>query len=61
MKTFTLNYEYGSECHFFVQVFQFVDAGKEPILLGTAVCEVGDILGSFSYTKVKRLPKKGGA
>ena len=27
--------------------------------MGSAVCEIGDILGSKNHTKVKRLPKGG--
>ena len=58
-KTFTLNYEYGSECYFFVQIFRFVDATEEPVPIGNAVCEISDILGTKNNTKVKRLPKGG--
>jgi hypothetical protein len=57
-KTFTLNYEYGSECYFYVQVFR-LNHGEEAVSFGNAVCEIGDILGSKNHTKVKRLPKGG--
>ena len=58
-KTFYIDYEYGSECYFFVQVFRFVSEGDEPILLGNAIFEIGDILGTQNHTKVRRLPKGG--
>ena len=57
--TFDLEYEYGSESFFHVQVFRFVNSNDKPISLGSAVYEVGDILGTHTNTKVKRLPRGG--
>mmetsp|Transcript_26981 Transcript_26981/g.75886 ORF Transcript_26981/g.75886 Transcript_26981/m.75886 type:complete len:625 (+) Transcript_26981:141-2015(+) len=54
-KTFPLKYEYGAECYFYVQIYRKDGRKKDPILLGSALCEVGDILGTRNYTKVKRL------
>ena len=56
---FTLNYEYGSECYFFVQLFRVSETTGDPISMGNAVCEISDILGTKNNTKVKRLPKGG--
>jgi hypothetical protein len=59
-QTFMLNYEYGSECYFYVQVFRYMGNNNEPpISMGNCVCEIGDILGTRNSTKVKRLPKGG--
>lgn len=58
-ETFDLNYEFGSECYFLVQVYRLIGAGRKIESLGNAVCEIGDILGSKNHTKVKRLPKGG--
>ena len=56
--TFEIDYEYGSECYFSVNVYRAKGKDNEdPISYGTATCEVGDILGSKNRTKVKRLPR----
>ena len=73
-KTFTLNYEYGSECYFYVQVYRYDNNNEDdddddnnnkkkrkekPFSFGNAVYEIGDILGSRNNTKAKRLPQGG--
>jgi hypothetical protein len=56
----TTDYEYGTEKFFFVRVLRHHKSHPEsPTLLGSALFEIGDILGSPTHTKVKRLRDGG--
>ena len=73
-QTVLIDYEYGSVFHFTVHVLQSSAGGAKVSdgaasntntnttirSIGSALFEVGDILGTQYLTKVKRLPNKGG-
>ena len=54
----TTDYEYGKERFFFVQVMRHHKHG-EPTLIGSALFEISDIMGTAAHTKVKRLREGG--
>ena len=56
----TTDYEYGTEKYFFVRIMRHHKSHPEsPSLIGSALFEIGDILGSATHTKVKRLRQGG--
>ncbi|KAL3908708.1 MAG: hypothetical protein SGILL_008380 [Bacillariaceae sp.] len=58
--TFPLTYEYGSKSYLSIDVYRFSNNGnREPLRIGSAVCDIGDVLGSKQRTKIKRLPSGG--
>eukprot|EP00934_Nitzschia_sp_Nitz4_P007358 Nitzschia sp. Nitz4//scaffold168_size48592//3321//5255//NITZ4_007044-RA/size48592-snap-gene-0.5-mRNA-1//-1//CDS//3329538303//7348//frame0 len=57
--TVPVKYEYGAERYFMIQIYRVVGANKNDEPIGTSVCEIGDILGSKSRIKAKRLPNGG--
>lgn len=58
VKVFELDYELGTPCKVAVNIFDEVRKG-ENIPMGSAVFEIGELLGSRGNTKAKKL-KKGG-
>jgi len=56
----TTDYEYGTEKFFFVRVLRHHRSHPEsPTLIGSALFEISDILGTPTKTKVKRLRQGG--
>jgi hypothetical protein len=54
----TTDYEYGKQVFFFVRVMRHHKHG-EPTLMGSALFDISDILGTPTHTKVKRLREGG--
>ena len=54
-KTLPLQYQYGSEAYFYVTIYSKTD--KQGVVIGGALFEVSDVLGTS--TKTKRLPNGG--
>lgn len=54
----TTDYEYGRERFFFVRVMRHHKNG-EPTLIGSALFEISDIMGTPTHIKVKRLREGG--
>lgn len=61
-QTIILEYEYGSQFYFYVNVFEHTKSRKksDPKSLGMVLFEVGDILGTRQATKAKRLRRGNG-
>jgi hypothetical protein len=57
--TYEIDYEYGTECYFHIDIQRNTSDNDKDHSMGCATCEVGDILGSRNRTKSKRLPKGG--
>ena len=56
----TTDYEYGTEVFFFVRVLRHHRNDPDhPTLMGSALFEVSDIMGTATRTKVRRLPQGG--
>jgi len=58
VKTFTLDYQLGTPCKFAVNIFDEVRKGDNKPM-GSAIFDVGELLGARGNTKAKKL-KKGG-
>ena len=59
VKRFVLDYEFGQLTHFTITIFDAIRKSKEDKLMGSAMFEVGSIMGKRGNMMAKRLRKSG--